>query len=185
MTIQTRINILVQYKDKCYVYSQMCNSTYEFFSFLRSIINIPLIIISSLMAILNSGSFSSEDMKLPNIVINSVTALILSLISNFKLAEKDSEFKKVSILFTKLLHKIEDDLNNNLQTLTREKIQSHILEYDTIVENIDYTIPTFIKKRYINLYKSHRSLPNILNCVSTDGFTRTESNLTVIEESTV
>ena len=89
MSIQTRINILVQYNDKCYVYSQMCNSTYEFFSFLRSIINIPLIIISSIMAILNSGSFSSEDMKLPNIVI---------------------------------------------------------LEYDTIVENIDYTIPTFIKK---------------------------------------
>jgi len=185
MSIQTRINILVQYKDKCYVYSQMCNSTYEFFSFLRSIINIPLIIISSIMAILNSGSFSSEDMKLPNIVINSVTALILGLISNFKLAEKDSEFKKVSISFTKLLHKIEDDLNNNLQTLTREKIQSHILEYDTIVENIDYTIPTFIKKRYIKIYKSHRTLPNILNCVSTDGFTRTESNLSAIEESIV
>ena len=83
------------------------------------------------------------------------------------------------------MHKIEDDLNNNLQTLTREKIQCHILEYDTIVENIDYTIPSFIKKRYIKLYKSHRTLPNILNCVSTDGFTRTESNLSVIEESTI
>ena len=50
--------------------------------------NIPLIVISSVMAILNSGQFKPEDMKLPNIIINSLTALILALISNFKLAEK-------------------------------------------------------------------------------------------------
>jgi len=60
-----------------------------------------------------------------------------------------------------LLHKIEDDLNNNLQKLTKEKIQVYILEYDTIVENIDYTIPTFLKKRYIKIYKSTRILPKI------------------------
>ena len=47
------------------------------------------------MAILNSGSFKAEDMKLPNIIISSLTALILGLINNFSISEKTTEFRKV------------------------------------------------------------------------------------------
>jgi len=136
--------------------------------------NIPLIVISSLMAILNSGQFEPEDMKLPNIIINSLTALILALIANFRLAEKDSEFKKVSIQMTKLCHKIEDDLNNNLRILTADQIRNHINEYDNIVENLDYVFPYFLKERAKKTYKNNRSLPSILNCTTTE-FHRTNS----------
>ena len=169
-----QIDLLFAYRDRSYVFASLCSSSYEFFSKLRSVMNIPLIVISSVMAILNSGSFSSEDMKLPIIIINACTALILALISNFKLAEKDTEFKKVSIQMTKLCHKIEDDLNNNLRILTGENISNFIKEYDSIVENLDYTFPYFLKERCNKMYKNNRSLPSILNCTTTE-FHRTNS----------
>ena len=174
MIEQHKIDLLVAYRDRSYVFAALCSSSYEFFSKLRSIMNIPLIVISSLMAILNSGSFDSEDMKLPNIIINACTALILALINNFRLAEKDTEFKKVSIQMTKLCHKIEDDLNNNLRILTADQIRNHINEYDNIVENLDYVFPYFLKERAKKTYKDHRSLPSILNCTTTE-FHRTNS----------
>ena len=174
MLAQHQIDLLVAYRDRSYVFASLCSSSYEFFSKLRSLMNIPLLIISSLMAILNSGQFQPETMKLPNIIINACTALILALIANFRLAEKDTEFKKVSIQMTKLCHKIEDDLNNNLRTLTGENISNFIKEYDNIVENLDYTFPYFLKERCKKMYKNNRSLPSILNCTTTE-FHRTNS----------
>jgi hypothetical protein len=168
MIEQHQIDLLVAYRDRSYVFASLCSSSYEFFSKLRSVMNLPLIVISSVMAILNSGQFEPEDMKLPNIIINSLTALILALISNFKLAEKETEFKKVSIQMTKICHRMEDSLHNHIRTITSDEITNYIKEYDSIVENLDYTFPYFLKERTKKLYKNNRTLPSILNCTTTE-----------------
>ena len=163
MIEQNQINLLVAYRDRSYVYAVLCNRSFEFFSFIRSITNIPLILISSIMAIMNSSTFDAESMKLYNIIINSLTALLLGLISNFKLAEKDSDFKKLGQSMTKLCHQIEDDLNNNLEFITVDEIRQRVKEYDSLIETLDHAFPSFIKNKVKDMYKENRTLPSCLN----------------------
>ena len=167
MIEQNQINLLVAYRDRSYVYGVLCNRSFEFFSFIRSITNIPLILISSVMAIMNSSTFNAEDMKLYNIIINSLTALLLGLISNFKLAEKDADFKKLGQSMTKLCHQIEDDLNNNLEFITVDEIRQRVKEYDSLIETLDHAFPSFIKNKVKDMYKENRTLPSCLNCEGT------------------
>ena len=167
MIEQNQINLLVAYRDRSYVYAVLCNRSFEFFSFIRSITNIPLILISSVMAIMNSSSFDAESMKLYNIIINSLTALLLGLISNFKLAEKDADFKKLGQSMTKLCHQIEDDLNNNLEFITVDEIRQRVKEYDSLIETLDHSFPSFIKNKVKDMYKENRTLPSCLNCEGT------------------
>ena len=102
-----QVNLIQGYRDKCYVSSVLCAESSTFYAFLRAIINLPIIILSSIMTVLNS-SFNPDDIRIPNIVLNASTSFILSLLNNFKLSEKTSNFKGCNLKFTKLLHRIED-----------------------------------------------------------------------------
>ena len=95
MISEIQIKTLEQYRDKSFVSSVLCEQSASLYSRLKTFINLPLILSSSAMSILNSSNFSPEDMKVPNIIINSCTALILSLISNFKITEKQNNFKSI------------------------------------------------------------------------------------------
>jgi hypothetical protein len=69
MTISSeQIKILESYRDKGYITSILCSQSAEDFSFLRSIVNIPLILISSGMGIMNSmDEGTNNNMKICNI----------------------------------------------------------------------------------------------------------------------
>ena len=83
-----QVKLLQDYRDKYYVMNVLLTRSYERFNFIKQITNIPLILSSSVMAIINSSSFDGNEVKMPNIVINSITALILSLIGNFQITER-------------------------------------------------------------------------------------------------
>ena len=56
-------------RDKSYITSISCQQSEEHFSFLKSMVNIPLILTSSIMTILNSlNETESKDLKYCNIV---------------------------------------------------------------------------------------------------------------------
>tara|TARA_B000000475_G_scaffold185958_1_gene149980 strand:- start:231 stop:806 length:576 start_codon:yes stop_codon:yes gene_type:complete len=165
---QRQINLLKSYKDKSYVMGVLCQKSFEYFNFIKSICNIPLIIISSAMAILNSSSFDGNEMKIPNVVINSLTAMIVGIINNFRVNEKEGNFKQLSLKFMKISHTIEDKLNNHLDSLTSEDISNQIKEYDSMIEQIDFTFPASIQKTVKALYKNKKQLPAILNGDSYD-----------------
>ena len=160
---QRQINLLKSYKDKSYVMGVLCEKSFEHFNFIKSICNIPLILISSVMAILNSSSFDGNEMKIPNIVINSLTAMIIGIINNFRINEKESNFKQLSCKFMKISNLIEDKLHNQLETLSGSDISNQIKEYDNLIEQIDFTFPTSIQKTVKKLYKNKKQLPAILN----------------------
>ena len=83
-----QIKLLESYRDKAYITSILCSQSAEHFSFLRSIVNIPLILSSSTMTVLNSmNEGTNNNMKYANIILNAWTSLILSLVGNFKLPE--------------------------------------------------------------------------------------------------
>jgi hypothetical protein len=138
----------------------MCS---DYYSRYKNIISIPLIISSSIMTILNASNFDAESMKYSNVVLNTATALVLSMSSAFKVVEKCSTFRSASIKFTKLTHLIEDKILYN-ESLDREDVRDIIMQYDAINESIEYTFPESIKKKCIKMYRGNRIMPNPLNC---------------------
>ena len=160
-----QIKLLESYRDKAYITSILCSQSAEHFNFLRSIINIPLILSSSTMTVLNSLSEGSENnMKYANIILNAWTSLILSLVGNFKLPEQATNFAQIQVKMNSLCHKIEDKLTIDLESCKIEDIRHFINDYDALYEQLDYSFPNFIKSRVKKVYAGKKVLPNILNC---------------------
>ncbi len=160
-----QIKLLESYRDKAYITSILCSQSAEHFSFLRSIVNIPLILSSSTMTVLNSmDEGGNNNMKFANIVLNAWTSLILSLVGNFKLPEQATNFAQIQVKMNKLTHQIEDKLSIDLESCKIEDIRHFINEYDVLYEQLDYAFPNFIKNRIKKVYAGKKVLPNILNC---------------------
>jgi hypothetical protein len=83
MLTNEQIILLESYRDKAYVSNILCTETSNFYSFIKNLVNIPLILSSSIMTILNSSDFDPHPMRVPNIILNASTGLILSLINNY------------------------------------------------------------------------------------------------------
>ena len=160
-----QIKLLESYRDKAYITSILCSQSAEHFSFLRSIVNIPLILSSSTMTVLNSmNEGTNNNMKYANIILNAWTSLILSLVGNFKLPEQATNFAQIQVKMNKLTHQIEDKLTIDLESCKIEDIRHFINEYDVLYEQLDYAFPNFIKNRVKKIYSGKIVLPNILNC---------------------
>ena len=160
-----QIKLLESYRDKAYITSILCSQSAEHFSFLRSIVNIPLILSSSTMTVLNSmNEGTNNNMKYANIILNAWTSLILSLVGNFKLPEQATNFAQIQVKMNKLTHQIEDKLTIDLESCKIEDIRHFINEYDVLYEQLDYAFPNFIKNRVKKIYSGKKVLPNILNC---------------------
>ena len=160
-----QIKLLESYRDKSYITSILCSQSAEHFSFLRSIVNIPLILSSSVMGIMNSmDEGTNNNMKICNIVLNAWTSLILSLVGNFKLPEQATNFSQIQVKMNKLCHQIEDKLTIDLDSCKIEDIRHFINDYDALYEQLDYSFPNFIQSRIKKIYSGKKVLPNILNC---------------------
>ncbi len=171
--MNTHRNTLLEYRDKVYVYNVLTSQSSDYYATLKLFVNIPIIISSSAMSIINS-SFNADDMKIPNICINALTGLLLGLIHNFKIVETASNFKNVSLKFNKLLHLVEDKLSE--ENLNIEDVRDVTRMYDELLEQID-PIPNFIKKRVRKMYVTKKYLPIIL-CESSQDVSPTPSKPT-------
>ena len=88
--------------------------------------------------------------KILNIILNSSTGLILSLISNFKIYEHITQYHQLQIKYTKLSHLIDSKLTNDIDNINTEFIQNVIDDYDAISESQEFPYPSAIKKRIKN-----------------------------------
>lgn len=119
------------------------------------------------MIIFNADEY--KNIKIANIILNVLTTLILSLIGNFKLNERVINFTNGNNKFSRLCHKIEDILYNTLDDdITTDNIKNIINEYDNLVESIEYPYIHHIKNKIQKKYEKNRTLPNVLNCISSD-----------------
>jgi hypothetical protein len=169
--------LLKGYKDKSFIVAILAKRSYEFFSTIKSFVNVPLILSSTSLAIFNSASLTGEQMKIPNIIINSVTGLTLAMISNFKITEKVTIFQNVAVKMNKLNHRIEEAIINNDETLNKDKMSMFIKEYEALVESLDYQFPTSIKKKvYVKYKDSGLKLPNALIGFDDIGITDLNAN---------
>ena len=82
MVSEQQLELLKQYKERSYINALLAEESYDHYNFVKNIINIPLIICNTVMVIINSIITNQDLLKILNIILNSSTGLILSLISN-------------------------------------------------------------------------------------------------------
>ena len=76
-------------------------------SYIKLCFNIPLVFTSSAMCIINSISTDANEVKIPNIIVNAISVLIMSLANNTRASEKFENFKKLSQQFMLLSQEID------------------------------------------------------------------------------
>ena len=151
--------------EKCEAMSLLCTKATGFWSVVNMVFKIPLIVTSSVMCILNSFDDDKGGMKIPNVVVNGVSVLILSLQSNLKVPEKVELFKSLSDQFLLLSHQIDKYEENEI---TRDVLSNLTDKYDSLVSQVSFgEIPKKYKIEVITLWdKEQKCLPLNLNGVS-------------------
>ena len=162
MITNQQLELLKQYKEKCYISGLLSEQSYNYYVFIKNLINIPLIIMNSAIVIINSTIENQELLKILNIILNSSTGLILGLISNFKVYENIQSFHQLQSKFNKLSHQIESKLNDP-ENISIEYLNSIVEDYDVIYDNIEFNFPNSIKKRIKKQYDGKLSLPSSLS----------------------
>jgi hypothetical protein len=120
--------------------------------------NIPLVLTSSAMCIINSISEDANEVKIPNIVVNAISVLIISLNNSIKASEKCDLFKRLGQQFLLLAGQIEND----------DEIDDHefsllALKYENLINDILFEeIPNRYKMQVVESFKD-RHLPLQLN----------------------
>ena len=153
-----QLTLLQAYKDKSFISSILAEESYNYYVFIKNLINIPLIITNSGMVVINSIITDDNLLKILNIILNASTGLILSLISNFKIHENINQFNQIRIKYTKLSHLIDNKIISD-EIITNEFIKSVVEDYDQITENFDVIYPNHIKQKIKRQYETKMTLP--------------------------
>ena len=152
--------------DKCECMTLLCTRTATYWSYIKMAFNIPLVFTSSAMCIINSISTDANVVKIPNIVVNAVSVLIMSLSNSIKSSEKFEIFKKLSQQFMLLsleLEALEPDDEN-----IKEKLNIINLKYENLIQDCAFEdIPQKNKTNVAKLFgDANRYLPIQLNGTS-------------------
>ena len=146
--------------DKCECMSLLCSRASARWSLIKFIFQIPLILTSSIMCILNSFDDGKGVMKIPNVVINGVSVLLISYQSNMKVAEKTELFKSLSNSFLQLAHEIE---GKPPELLGRDNVNILTDKYDSLLMACLFEdIPNSMKLEVIKIFEG-KALPLQLN----------------------
>ena len=93
--------------DKAECMVLLTSSACNYWSYIKFLFSIPLVLTSSAMCIINSISEDANAVKIPNIVVNAVSVLIVSLNNNIKASEKCDAYRKLSQQFMNLSQEID------------------------------------------------------------------------------
>jgi hypothetical protein len=159
MITQVQELLLKQYKEKAFISALLCEESCNYYSFIKNMINIPLIVSNSVMVCINSIIEDQNTLKTLNIILNSSTGLILGMISNFKVYEKINQYHQLYIKFNKLSNAIDSKLTNDIENISNDFINNIMNEYDNIAEGQEFAFPNKIKKRIKKQYEGKLTLP--------------------------
>ena len=120
--------------DKCESMTLLCTKASSHWSFVKFCFAIPLVLTSSTMCIINSISEDANSIKIPNIIVNAVSVLIMSLTNSIKASEKFEIFKKLSQQFMLLSQEIEACDG----TVSKETYNLLSLKYDNLIQDCSF-----------------------------------------------
>ena len=163
MISQAQELLLKQYQEKAFVSAILAEESCNYYSFIKNLINIPLIVCNSVMVCINSIITDQDTLKVLNIILNSSTGLILGMISNFKIYEKINQYHQLDIQFNKLANLADSKLTNELETFNINFIENIIDDYNNITESQEFAFPNKIRNRIEKQYENRLALPLSLN----------------------
>jgi hypothetical protein len=133
----------------------LCSKASGYWSLIKFCFNIPLVLTSSAMCIINSISDDANEVKIPNIVVNAVSVLIMSLNNSIKASEKCDLFRRLSQQFLLLSGQIEndneiDENDFNMIALKYENLVNDVL-FEEIPHRYKMQVAESFKDRYVPL----------------------------------
>jgi len=133
----------------------LCSKASSYWSLIKFCFNIPLVLTSSAMCIINSISEDANEVKIPNIVVNAVSVLIMSLNNSIKASEKCDLFRRLGQQFLLLSGQIENDNEIDDNDFNIIAIKYENLINDVLFEEIPYRykiqVADAFKDRYVPL----------------------------------
>ncbi len=136
----------------------LCSKASGYWSMIKFAFNIPLVLTSSAMCIINSVSEDANVVKIPNIVVNAISVLIMSLNNSIKASEKCDLFRRLSQQFLLLAGQIEND-----NEITDSDFQLIALKYENLINDVLFEeIPQRYKLQVAESFKN-RVVPLQLN----------------------
>jgi hypothetical protein len=155
LTLQERIEKLLSKSEAMVL---LCSKASGYWSMIKFAFNIPLVLTSSAMCIINSISEDANEVKVPNIVVNAISVLIISLNNSIKASEKCDLFRRLSQQFLLLAGQIEND-----NEITDSDFQLIALKYENLINDVLFEeIPQRYKLQVAESFK-HRTVPLQLN----------------------
>jgi hypothetical protein len=139
----------------------LCTKASSHWSFIKFCFAIPLVLTSSTMCIINSISEDANSIKIPNIIVNAVSVLIMSLTNSIKASEKFEIFKKLSQQYMMLSQEIEACDTN----VSKETYNILTLKYDNLIQDCAFEeIPVKYKIQVATCFSNaNRFIPIQLN----------------------
>jgi hypothetical protein len=136
----------------------LCSKASGYWSMIKFAFNIPLVLTSSAMCIINSISEDANEVKIPNIVVNAISVLIISLNNSIKASEKCDLFRRLGQQFLLLAGQIEND-----DEISDNEFNLLALKYENLINDVLFEeIPHRYKEQVIESFKD-RYLPLQLN----------------------
>jgi hypothetical protein len=143
-------------KAECMVL--LCSKASSYWSMIKFAFNIPLVLTSSAMCIINSISEDANEVKIPNIVVNAISVLIMSLNNSIKASEKCDLFRRLGQQFLLLSGQIEND-----NEITDNDFNIIAIKYENLVNDCLFEdIPHRYKIQVAESFKD-RHVPLQLN----------------------
>ena len=133
----------------------LCSKAGGYWAFVKVCFAIPLVLTSSAMCVINSISDNAEDVKIPNICVNAVSVLIMSLNNSVKASEKCDLFRRLGQQLLLLTGKIEndneiDDAEFKLLAMTYENLAND-LQFEDVPDRYKRQVAESFKDRYLPL----------------------------------
>jgi hypothetical protein len=165
--MKEKLNKLLD-KAECMVL--LTSSACNYWSYIKFLFSIPLVLTSSAMCIINSISEDANMMKVPNIIVNAVSVLIVSLNNNIKASEKCDAYRKLSQQFMNLSQDIEQYDDEN--AITKEKFEVLMIKYDNLINDCAFEdIPNKYKiTASKSFYSNNRAVPIQINGCSGNNY---------------
>ena len=155
LPLQERIEKLLSKSEAMVL---LCSKASGYWSMIKFAFNIPLVLTSSAMCIINSISEDANEVKIPNIVVNAISVLVMSLNNSIKASEKCDLFRRLSQQFLLLAGQIEND-----NEITDSDFQLIALKYENLINEVLFEeIPTRYKLQVAESFKN-RVVPLLLN----------------------
>ena len=156
----------------------LTNKASGYWSMVKFAFNIPLVLTSSAMCIINSISEDANEVKIPNIVVNAISVLIMSLNNSIKASEKCDLFRRLGQQLLLLTGKIEND-----DIIDENEFKILAMSYENLVNDIPFEeVPNRYKLQVADSFKD-RHLPLQLNgCRGNNkNYKRNSGELVIIE----